>query len=151
MFGPLNLFVRWLFTTFVVFGTFNPSGVSFYHWATGDSPVLSLVGVVGVALLAIYVFLLRSTWRSIRLPGIVIGVAFFALFNLMLVDLEIVALNGRGVLSVMILASAATLLSIGLSFSAIRARLSGFIDTDFHARYIVVGDYKRFAAKVPAR
>ena len=130
MFGPLNFLIRWLFTLFVVFGTYNPSGVSYFHWATQGSTSVSTIGVVGMALLAVFVFLLRSTWRAIRLTGIVIGIGFFGLFNTMLVDLGLVVVGEPWIVSVMILASVATLLSIGLSFSAIRARLSGQIDSD---------------------
>ena len=68
MFGPVNFALRWMFSLFLVFATYNPSGVSFYHWAiSGWSPV-TLVWVVGVAMLAIYVFLIRSTGRSNETP-----------------------------------------------------------------------------------
>ncbi len=130
MFGPVNFALRWMFSLFLVFATYNPSGVSFYHWAVSGWSPLTLVSVVGVALLAIYVFLFRSTWRSIKLTGILIGVVFTGLFNLMLVDLEIVTVDRASIVVVMILASLATILSVGVSFSAIRARLAGQIDSD---------------------
>lgn len=130
MFGPVNFALRWMFSLFLVFATYNPSGVSFYHWAVSGWSPLTLVSVVGVALLAIYVFLFRSTWRSIKLTGIMIGVVFTALFNLMLIDLEIVAIDRASIVVVMVLASLATILSVGVSFSAIRARLAGQIDSD---------------------
>jgi hypothetical protein len=119
-----------MFSLFLVFATYNPSGTSFYHWAVSGFSPLTLVSVVGVALLAIYVFLFRSTWRSIKITGILIGAVFMGLFNLMLVDLEIVTIEGNSILVVMFLASLATILSIGVSFSAIRARLAGQIDSD---------------------
>ena len=130
MFGPVNFALRWMFSLFLVFATYNPSGVSFYHWAISGWSPLTLICVVGVAMLAVYVFLIRSTWRSIKLTGILIGVAFTGLFNLMLVDLEIVAVDRVSSVVVMLLASLATILSIGVSFSAIRARLAGQIDSD---------------------
>ncbi len=130
MFGPVNFALRWMFSLFLVFATYNPSGVSFYHWAVSGWSPLTLVSVVGVALLAIYVFLFRSTWRSIKLTGIMIGAVFMGLFNLMLIDLEIVAIDRASIVVVMILASLATILSVGVSFSAIRARLAGQIDSD---------------------
>ncbi len=130
MFGPVNFALRWLFSLFLVFATYNPSRMSYFHWAvSGESP-LTLVAVVGVALLAIYTFLFRSTWRSIKLTGLLIGAVFMALFNIMLVDLDIVSVDGSSIVVVMILASVATILSVGVSFSAIRARLAGQIDSD---------------------
>lgn len=89
-----------------------------------------MVCVVGVALLAVYVFLFRSTWRSIKLTGILIGSVFMVLFNLMLVDLGFVTIDTGSIVVVMALASVSTILSVGMSFSAIRARLAGQIDSD---------------------
>lgn len=130
MFGPVNFVLRWLFSLFVVFATYNPSGVSFYHWALSGWAPLTMVCVVGVALLAVYVFLFRSTWRSIKLTGILIGSVFMVLFNLMLVDLGFVTIDTGSIVVVMALASVSTILSVGMSFSAIRARLAGQIDSD---------------------
>lgn len=130
MFGPVNFVLRWLFSLFVVFATYNPSGVSFYHWALSGWAPLTMVCVVGVALLAVYVFLFRSTWRSIKLTGILIGSVFMVLFNLMLVDLGFVTIDTGSIVVVMALASVSTILSVGMSFSAIRARLAGQVDSD---------------------
>jgi len=126
----VNFVLRWLFSLFVVFATYNPSGVSFYHWALSGWAPLTMVCVVGVALLAVYVFLFRSTWRSIKLTGILIGSVFMVLFNLMLVDLGFVTIDTGSIVVVMALASVSTILSVGMSFSAIRARLAGQIDSD---------------------
>ena len=126
----MNFVLRWLFSLFVVFATYNPSGVSFYHWALSGWAPLTMVCVVGVALLAVYVFLFRSTWRSIKLTGILIGSVFMVLFNLMLVDLGFVTIDTGSIVVVMALASVSTILSVGMSFSAIRARLAGQIDSD---------------------
>jgi len=126
----VNFVLRWLFSLFVVFAIYNPSGVSFYHWALSGWAPLTMVCVVGVALLAVYVFLFRSTWRSIKLTGILIGSVFMVLFNLMLVDLGFVTIDTGSIVVVMALASVSTILSVGMSFSAIRARLAGQIDSD---------------------
>ena len=130
LFGPVNLFTRWLFTLFLVFATYNPSGTSYYHWVTSGDASPTVAGVLGTAMFGAYVFLVRSTWRSIKPIGVVIGAAFFALFNLMLVDLGVVDGTNDSARSVMILWSVASILAVGLSFSAIRARLAGQIDSD---------------------
>lgn len=130
MFGPVNFILRWLATLFLVFATYNPSGRSFYHWAReGDAPT-ALVAVVATVLLGGYVFLIRATWRSIKPGGALLAAIFLVLFNVTLVDLGFVSAAADGAVSVMCLASLATLLAIGVSFSAIRARLSGQIDSD---------------------
>jgi hypothetical protein len=130
MFGPVNFILRWLFTFFLVFSTYNPSGRSFYHWAKQDEVSAALVGVVAVILFGGYLFLIRATWRSIKPGGAVLAAIFLTLFNVTLVDLGFVSVAADGVITVMFLASFATLLAIGVSFSAIRARLSGQIDSD---------------------
>jgi len=129
MFGPINFILRWLFTLFLVFSTYNPSGRSFYHWAiTTESPA-TMVAITAIMLIASYAFLIRSTWRSIKPVGALLVVIFLVLFNVMLAGLSFVTISADGVI-VMCLVSISTLLAIGVSFSAIRARLSGQIDSD---------------------
>jgi hypothetical protein len=130
MFGPINFLLRWIMTLLLVFSTYNPSGRSYYHWAMSNDAPLTMVAVVGIGMLSAYVFLLRATWRSIKPIGALLGMIFLTLFNFMLVDIGFVTVSGDGVIVVMCLASIATLFAIGLSFSAIRARLSGQIDSD---------------------
>ena len=130
MFGPLNFLLRWLVTLFLVFATYNPSGRSFYHWATGDDAPFTIIAVVAIGLVACFIFLIRSTWRSIKPFGALLLTVFLGLFNLMLVDLGIINVSGNWVVTVMVLISLSTLLAFGVSFSAIRARLAGQIDSD---------------------
>jgi hypothetical protein len=129
MFGPVNFLLRWIFTLFLVFSTYNPSGRSFFHWATSGKAPATIIAVTTIALIGGYVFLIRATWRSVKPLGALLLAVFFALFNVMLLDLGLVR-TGDGVVAVMWLASIATLLAVGVSFSAIRARLSGQVDSD---------------------
>lgn len=130
MFGPVNFILRWLFTLFLVFSTYNPSGRSFLHWTRETDAPTALIAVVAIVLIGGYVFLIRATWRSIKPGGALLVAIFLILFNVTLVDLGFVSVAADGVVTVMCLASLATLLAIGVSFSAIRARLSGQIDSD---------------------
>lgn len=130
MFGPLNFFIRWLFTTFSVFAAYNPSGVSYWHWVLAGNAPVSLVAATGVALLAIFVFIVRSAWRSIKPLGMALGAAFFALLCVTLVDLGLVRVSAPWVVTVLAMLSLASVLTVGLSFSAIRTRLAGQVDSD---------------------
>lgn len=130
MFGWINILQRWLFVNLIVFASYNPSGFSFYDWFLAPTSDKSIVAVVGVILFSIYVFLCRSTWRSIKLSGILIAATFFFLFNVMLIDVGLVAEPRGNVIELMILGSIAGILTVGLCFSAVRARLSGQIDSD---------------------
>lgn len=130
MFGPLNFLLRWLVSLFLVLATYNPSGRSFYHWALSDDAPSTIVAVIAISLFACFLFLFRSSWRSIKPFGMFLLAALLGLFNLMLVDLGIVKVTGNWVVTVMVLLSLSTLLAVGVSFSAIRARLAGQIDSD---------------------
>lgn len=130
MFGLVNFFLRLIFTFFLVFATYNPSGRSFYHWMhQGEAPA-TIIMVVAISIFAAYGFLIRATWRSIKPLGALLIVIFLLLFNIMLVDIGVVGISQDWVPKVMALSSFAVLLAIGVSFSAIRARLSGQIDSD---------------------
>ncbi|MFZ9128846.1 MAG: DUF6524 family protein [Pseudomonadales bacterium] len=65
-----------------------------------------------------------------KLVGITITAIFFILFSVMLIDLGIIPLTSTEVLEVIALVVIASTLAVGLSFSAIRARLSGQVDSD---------------------
>ena len=130
MFGPVNVLQRWLLTVFIVFATYNPSGMSFLHWAVSPGSSKTVVAAVGVALLGLFIFIARSTWRSMKLVGITITALFFFLFSVMLIDLGVIQLSSTEVLEVITLVVIASTLAVGLSFSAIRARLSGQVDSD---------------------
>ena len=89
-----------------------------------------MVAVAAIMLLAAYAFLIRSTWRSVKPLGALLLAVFLVLFNLMLVDLGLAPVSRDGVAVTMVLASISTILAVGVSFSAIRARLSGQVDSD---------------------
>lgn len=130
MFGFVNFLLRLLFSLFLVFATYNPSGRSFFHWAMDGEAPATIVAVTGIMLIAAYVFLIRSTWRSIKPLGALLVAVFLVLFNAMLVDLGLVPVLNHATLATMCLASVSVVLAVGVSFSAIRARLSGQVDSD---------------------
>lgn len=130
MFGPVNFLLRWLSTLFLVFSTYNPSGRSFFHWAKSGEAPATMVAVIAILLISGYAFLIRSTWRSIKPGGALLITLFLVFFNVMLIDLGLVAVSVEWVIPVMCLTSISVLLAVGVSFSAIRARLSGQIDSD---------------------
>lgn len=75
---------RLLFTAFLVFATYNPTGRSYYHWIVGDSgSVTSLQVTVGIALLIALVAVIRIAAAALRVRGViaVIGL-FFGLVSL---------------------------------------------------------------------
>ena len=72
----------------------------------------------------------RATWRSIKIWGIILVVALIAALVWLIVDLGVLDLANTGTVSWVILIALATLMAIGISWSHIRRRLTGQVDTD---------------------
>jgi len=116
---------------FLVLATFNPSGYSYYHWIldleNGDWVLKLLVGVV---LAILYATFGLATQRSLGRLGIAAWLLFFATMTWLLVDLGLIRIAGGGSVATIMLVDLANLLAVGLSWSYVRARLSGQADTN---------------------
>ena len=122
---------RWIAALILVFATFNPFGLSYFHWVTdGADKSLPLVALVGLVLVIGYAIFLRATFRSIGPAGVVLLVAFFAIVIWLLADFELIELNNFRLLVTLGLLIGATVMAIGMSWSFIRRRLSGQYDVD---------------------
>jgi hypothetical protein len=126
-----HLIVRWVAAAFVVFATYNPSGHSYYHWLVDvDDTRWSLKALVGLSLLVLHLTFVFATIRSIGRTGTVTVVALFATAIWTLLDHGYLLDIGPWTWVTIVLALAASLLAIGVSWSHIRARLSGQIDSN---------------------
>ena len=68
---PVSLIAkRWLLATTVVFATYNPSGHSYWHWATATGGSTALKVLAGIALLTLLVAIVRMAFSSIGYVGI---------------------------------------------------------------------------------
>jgi hypothetical protein len=122
----VRLFVlRWLLAAFLVFGTYNPSGTSYYHWVTG-SPELSPTQITaGILLLALIVAILRMAFMSIGYFGttalaltVLMGILFAAGLGLFeFEDVSFTTYTIEAILSIVV--------GTGVSWSFIQKRLSG--------------------------
>lgn len=134
-FTSRNFAVRWVVALALVFGAFNPSGYSYYHWmaakfAAPDSGVGPLEVVVGLALLIAYIVYLRATLRSIGRIGALLVAAFLAALVWLFVDLGLLDPAEVTPMTWVSLSIVATVLAVGISWSHIRRRISGQLDTD---------------------
>ncbi len=115
----------------LVFASYNPEGYSFYHWALVDiSQFTILKGFIGVVLLIGWTILLRATFRSLGPFGIILALAFFGLLIWLIVDLLAISTDNIKVLSYIAELVIAGILSAGVSWSHIRRRITGQLDTD---------------------
>jgi hypothetical protein len=130
-FGIQRFVTRWLATMFLVLATYNPSGYSYYHWVTEleiGNWILKLL--VTLVLGILYATFGLATRRSLGRLGIAAWLLFFAVVTWTLIDLGLIRIAGSGTVATIVLVDLANLLAIGLSWSYVRARLSGQADTN---------------------
>jgi hypothetical protein len=129
-FNAISLLLRWLVALFGVFATYNPSGYSYYHWLQHDGGYVSLRVLAGVALAIFYIVYLRATLRSLGPIGIGLTFALFGSVAWLLTQWHVVDLARSDDEAVVSLAIAASVLGVGMSWSAIRYRISGQYDSE---------------------
>lgn len=126
-----GFFFRWIGAIALVLGTYNPSEFCFIAWmqraTTYELPFVILTGVF----LAIgYMIVLRATMRSLGSVGVALLAVFFAAAIWSLVNLGLIDLHQHSAILYLALISIATILAIGMSWSFIRAGLSGQVDVN---------------------
>ena len=130
-FGWDSFIVRFIFAIIVVFSTYNPEGVSYYHWVSEDLSTFSaLKAFIGVILIIGWVILIRATLGSLGAIGIILAAAFFGLAIWLIIDVIGLETDSFRVISYIIQVMLASVLSIGVSWSHLRRRISGQVDTD---------------------
>lgn len=130
-FGLDSFLVRFIFALIVVFATYNPEGTSYYHWVSEALPEFSVIkAFIGVILLIGWIILIRATLGSLGFFGILLAGAFFGLAIWLIIDVLGLSTDNTRVISYIIEIMLASVLSIGVSWSHVRRRLSGQVDTD---------------------
>ena len=130
-FGILRFVTRWLAAMFLVLATYNPSGYSYYHWVSEldiDDWILKLL--VGVLLVILYATFGLATQRSLGRLGIAAWLFFFAIATWTIIDLGLLRIAGAGTMAMIVLVNLANVLAVGVSWSYVRARLSGQADAN---------------------
>lgn len=123
---PLGFGLRFAAAVGLVFGTFNPSGHSYYHWVAGfeggSAPGKILIGLL---LLVGWGIFFRATARSLGVVGAVLAASVFGVMLWWLIDADIVDASNASVMSYAILTIISAILTLGLSGSFIWRRLTG--------------------------
>lgn len=121
----------------LVFGTYNPEGISYFHWAIapmrGGTPTAgpaSIKVLVGILLLGAWGVFINATRRSIGIAGALLIMALSGCVTWVLMDFGVVsASSSRGITHVVLFCTA-MLLAVGMNWSHLQRRLSGQVDMD---------------------
>lgn len=128
---PQGFLFRFLFALLLVLLTYNPSGYSYSHWLQNSfSNFGPLVAIAGITLIIGWVVYIRATLRSLGLIGLILAALFFSTIVWLLIDWGWLGLNNVTVMSWVILILISAVLAVGISWSHIRRRLSGQVDSD---------------------
>jgi Family of unknown function (DUF6524) len=117
---------RFLASLVLVLATYNPTGFSFVSWLAGNFPhVQPIQAVVGLALLALWIFFVHATWRSLGTLGVSLGLAFFAAVVWLISSWGWLNSSSHAALIWIALVIIASMLTLGLCWALVRVRVSG--------------------------
>lgn len=115
----------------LVLASYNPSGHSFYHWALADFKAIDATrAFVGALLLGAWVFAIRTTMVSMGALGIVLLALVLGTLVWLLLDVGAIKANAPHLLIWTVLAGIGLILGVGLSWSALRQRLTGQVEAN---------------------
>lgn len=125
-----GILARFGFAVILVFLSFNPEGYSYYHWGIQHfSPVVPEKVVAGILLLICWVIFIRATLRSLGAVGLLLVSALCAALLWMLIDWGWLSMENKVfVYACQVIVS--LILTVGISWSHIRRRLTGQFDID---------------------
>ena len=127
----LGLVSRWLLAMFLVLATYNPSGFSYLHWIVDGSGGNWLIKIfLGLVLGIAYATFIFASLRSLGLIGMLVWGALFPSIPWLLVALGLFVPLSAGTVVTLALVILASVFGIGVSWSYIRGRLSGQLDTN---------------------
>lgn len=127
----IGILWRLVFALIVVMGTYNPSGHSYFHWAMMHMPPFDPVRVVvGLLLVIGWVIYVRATMRSLGGIGLVLVSALCAALLWLVIDWGLIPRDSIMAVTYSVLTIISIILTVGMSWSHIRRRLSGQADMD---------------------
>lgn len=130
-FGWGSFGLRFLFALLLVGATYNPEGYSYVHWTFADlSTFNALKALTGAVLVVGWTIYLRATLHSLGPIGLGLAIAVFGSMMWLLIDLDLVNLESSHALSYMGMFVVICVMAVGVSWSHVRRRISGQVDTD---------------------
>ena len=126
-----GILLRFLTAVVLVFTTYNPDGYSYVHWVRDNlEEGLPLKVFAGVVLLIAWTVFIRATLRSLGAFGLLLAAAFFGALIWLIVYYGLVPADSVRALTYIGLVVLCGVLATGVSWSHIRRRITGQVDTD---------------------
>jgi hypothetical protein len=124
-----GVFIRIAIAVALVLVTYNPTGYSFYHWLSAPpAGINALKTLLGVLLLIGWVVCLRTVYIALGWLGVILGMGLLAALVWVFVDGKWIDLASPTAVAWVALLILGTILGVGLSWSLIRARLTGQVE-----------------------
>lgn len=123
--------LRFLFALLVVFLTYNPEGYSYFDWGIKNFLPLSPIKVIaGIVLLIGWVIFIRATLRSLGPVGLTLVSSLCIAILWFVIDAGLTSEDSIRFYSYAGLIIITIILTVGMSWSHIRRRMSGQVDAD---------------------
>jgi hypothetical protein len=133
--------LRLVASLLLVYATYNPEGISFFHWVftppAGETGVVSplhaftpLKAFAGLALVAAWVVCVQATRRSLGVGGALLVLGLFGCTVWAMVYYGMLSPTSSKAIAHLVLIALALVLAIGLSWSSASRRITGQVDTD---------------------
>jgi hypothetical protein len=127
----LGVLVRLVGALGVVLLTYNPTGNSFYHWALRDlAHITAVKAFAGALLLVGWIICIRAAFVSLGRLGVVLSALVLGTLVWVLTDYGFLNPDRPSLLSWVALIAIGIILGIGLSWSLVRARVTGQVEVD---------------------
>ena len=123
--------LRFLFALLIVFLTYNPEGYSYFDWGIKNFLPLSPIKVIaGIVLLIGWVVFIRATLRSLGPVGLTLVSSLCVAILWLVIDAGLTSADSVRFYSYAGLIIITIILTVGMSWSHIRRRMSGQVDAD---------------------
>jgi Family of unknown function (DUF6524) len=129
--SSFGVLMRLIGALIVVLLTYNPTGYSFYHWALREPADISAVKAFAGALLLVgWIICIRTAFVSLGSIGVLLSALVLGTLVWVLTDYGILNPDHPSLLSWIVLITIGVILGIGLSWSLLRARVTGQVEVD---------------------
>jgi len=135
-FDYTSILARLLFSGFLIFATYNPSGYSYVHWISVWSlDQREIKMLAGILLFGLLVYLFQTTVSAMKPSRVLYVVIACGSASLVLAQAELIDLTLWATWVNIALATAVVVLTVGMSISHVSHRLAGVVHTEEVARF----------------